>query len=151
MLSILQTILANNNLRGNSWTQLLIIVAVVVVYGVKILSNIRKRSFTEDEDEQGSHESPQPPLQQQDDQSSEIKRLLDKSFPVVPLKKIKTLTKPEPAKIKLSALYEPESEWQEPERITSGLGLDLHDTDNLRKAIIYSEILGKPLALRQDG
>ena len=139
MLGMLQTILAaNNNRPGKSWTQLLIIVVIVVVYGLKILSKAKK-SFTEDEEE--PCESPQP--QQHGVQMPERKILL-KSVPV-PAEKIEIDIEPEPVRRKLSTLQE--SEQQEPPDIV--LELDLDDTDSLRRAIIYSEILGKPLAMRQ--
>ena len=142
MLGILQTILAaSNNRQENSWKQLLIIVVVVIVYGLKMLASAKKKSFTEDEEE--PYESPQP--QQQGGQMPERKKLL-KSIPV-PLERIETVTEPEPVRRKPS----PSQEIEQPEHPCIALGLDLDDTDSLRKAIIYSEILGKPLAIRQGG
>ncbi|NIA17058.1 MAG: hypothetical protein GWO86_01800 [Planctomycetes bacterium] len=157
MLAILQTIIAaSNNRQNNSWKQLLIIVAVVVVYGVKMLAGAKK-AFTGDKEEAaGESPQPQPSRQQQGGQGgqgSEGESFFSESIPaMVPLKKIKPI---EPApehkhtKIKLSTLHEPKRQGQR--SICSELDLDLDDTDSLRRAIIYSEILGKPLALRQGG
>ena len=140
MLLMLQTIIAaSNNRQGNSLKQLLIVVAIVVVYGLKMLANARK-SFAEDKEE--SRESPQP--QQQGGQMPERKRLF-KSIPVA-VKKFEIATKPEPVIRKSPISQKPQPQ----ERGGIALELDLDNTDSLRKAIIYSEILGKPVALRQD-
>lgn len=148
MLAMLQTILAApNNRRDSPWMQLLVIVVIAVIYGVKMLSKA-KNPFKEEEEGE----------QQQGGRMSELAKaatLARADHPQEPaptLLDIETEPEPEPEPVAKKTLTPPprQSRPTKPKpQISPALSLDFNDTNSLRRAIIYSEILGKPVALRQ--
>ena len=67
MLAMLQTILAvRNNRQDSPWTQLLVILAIAVVYGLKILIKARKSFRNEADGDDEYEESSLLPQQRQD-------------------------------------------------------------------------------------
>ena len=67
MLAMLQTILAvRNNRQDSPWTQLLVILAIAVVYGLKILIKARKSFRNEADGDVEYEESSLLPQQRQD-------------------------------------------------------------------------------------
>lgn len=150
MLGMLQTILAaRNNQQDGSWKRLLPIIAIAAVYGIKTLLKAKK-TFMDQADEDEFDESPM--LHQQADQTPVMTRqvmpaLAQQYRKHVPKSvKIKTTPKSEPVKKTSSASLKVKPEKQV--QLDKALALDLDDTDALRKAVIYSEILGKPVAMR---
>lgn len=153
MLGILQTILAARNDRQDGrWTQLLVILAIAVVYGVKALIKAKK-SFTNEPDE--PEEPEEPPILRQRRQAPEWVKpeftMVQQQQPTPEPVKAEITSKAQPLKRRSLTLQEAEQPEQLQPDIVSELELNLDDTDSLRRAIIYSEILGKPVSLRQGG
>ena len=141
MLAMLQTILAaSNNGQDSPWTQLLVILAIAVVYGVKTLVKAKK-SFIDEQDE--PDEPPIPPQRQAGKRPQQAKPKLT----MIQQQQYKPAFEPEPVagESVVSLIKTQEIDTGPQEEIE----LDLDNTDSLRKAIIYSEILGKPISLRQ--
>jgi hypothetical protein len=138
MMPLLQTILvARNNRQSGSWKQLLPIIAIAAVYGIKTLIKAKK-SFTEEQ------ESDEPPIRKP---ALAMAQQYQEHVP----KSVKTKTAPKPESVRITPLISSKRVQplpQEQEQLDTALELDLDDTDALRRAIIYSEILGKPVAMR---
>ena len=155
MLGMLQTILAaRNNRQDSPWTQLLVILAIAVVYGIKTLVKA-KRSFTEEADENDEYEESSLLLQQRQQEGQRPEPAKPK-FTMIQQKrsapesvKVKTILEDEVEPVKRKSLILQGAEQQGQLQPDIALELDLDDTDSLRKAIIYSEVLGKPVSLRQ--
>ena len=150
MLNILQTILAAPNSRqGSSWTRLLFIIAIAAVYGIKTLIKAKK-SFI---DNRSKPDKLPISRQRQGGQGPEWVKpkftMVQKKRSAPEPVKVEVIPEAEPVKRKSLIPQEPEAEQQRQLQPDITLELDLDDTDSLRRAIIYSEILGKPVAMRQ--
>ena len=151
MLSILQTILAASNDRQNSsWTRLLFILAIAVVYGIKTLIKA-KNSFTDNRSKPDKLPISRQRQGRQGPQWAKPKfTTVQKQQPAPEPVEVEVIPEAVPV-VKRKSLTPLEAEQQEQLQpdIALELELDLENTDSLRKAIIYSEILGKPVSLRQ--
>lgn len=151
MCLITQIVLAarNNNGDDRGWVQLLVFVVMAVLWALGGIAKAKANKIKE------SDFPAEPP------ESDEARPKLPQGYPQKPVQKIsvkKHIPAPEPIVAEkkqepaIKSLIEPQIGLEMPREPVAEYPrepvLDFADTDELRKAIIHYEILGKPKSLR---
>ncbi len=177
-------ILAQRNGRGedNPWIQLLVLIAVFVIYGLRAIVRAKvsgKEQRPEASEPVDKKYKPITP-QREERQAERAEKVYEPAavFPqqraaVMPGRLSKQAFAKQQRLMKMKAAYEQKQRkaeidkrqkaqqqvkkpTEQPDKITAKqigserLSEELGDAEKIRRAIIYSEILGKPLALREQ-
>ena len=156
MTNIINHILANNGNNGEDrgWMQILIFIFIAVFYGLSSIIKAKAAKNQQKESLQSQPKKPQPLSFKFTDLQSKLASAINprpreyRKITIPPQKKPSELTSPspgpKPVKPRIATSLEPAAE---PSRIEELF--DYSDPTELRKAILYHEILGKPIALRK--
>ena len=165
---LIQNVLAaRRNDGSDGWMQLLVFVVMGVLYAIATITKAKsnKKALEEDEhleeivgEEDIEKLRPRPlPSEQITDRQPAPQPILrppqpqvveQEPLPIEDLKEAKKITRETVMQLRKPLIKLGTS--IEPEELIEELKLELDDRENLRKAILYREILGKPTGLRNE-
>ncbi len=154
MCYLTQLILAARNSDGDDsgWMNLLVFIVVAVFYGLGGILKAKAGKIEVEEEEElpppNETPAPHPPRRKISRRIPDTPKITPQSKPADKLVNLQAL---EVADLSLEAptISESLEELGDEQKITVGQTLfDADDTDQLKRAILYHEVLGKPLSLR---